>query len=60
MNVNRRGFQSLVNDWVKNPDSPEFTHIIMRDPTRIARSMKLVIEFDELAKQHGIEVLYVR
>lgn len=57
----RPGFERLFNDWIQNPDAPEFDYVFVYDVTRWGRFQKddQAAYYSFLCNQQGKEVIYV-
>lgn len=58
--ADRPGFQSLINDWVKNPNAPEFDYVLVYDDSRWGRfdDSNEAGHYEFVCKEHGKKVLY--
>ncbi|MFA6554268.1 MAG: recombinase family protein [Candidatus Paceibacterota bacterium] len=60
LTANRPGFQSLMKDWVLNPNAPHFDYILVYDVSRWGRfqNQNEAAYYEHLCEQHGKKVLY--
>ncbi|MBU6427107.1 recombinase family protein [Patescibacteria group bacterium] len=60
LTANRPGFQSLMNDWILNPNAPHFDYILVYDVSRWGRfqNQNEAAYYEHLCEQHGKKVLY--
>ncbi len=58
---NRPGFYRLINDWVSNPNAPEFDYIFVYDVSRWGRFQdpNQSAYFEYLCTKHGKQVIYI-
>ena len=61
LTANRPGFQRLLNDWVMNPEAPDFDYVLVYNVSRWGRFQDLnePAHYEYLCKLHGREVVYV-
>ncbi len=61
LKANRPGFQSVINQWVKNPEAPDFDYILVLDVSRWGRfqDQDESAHYEFVCKQHGKQVIYV-
>lgn len=61
LQANRPGFQSIMHNWVQNPDAPDFDYILVLDVSRWGRfqDQDESAHYEFVCKQHGKQVIYV-
>jgi len=61
LQASRPGFQSIMQNWVQNPDAPDFDYILVLDVSRWGRfqDQDESAHYEFVCKQHGKQVIYV-
>lgn len=57
----RPGFERLFNDWIINPDAPDFQYVLVLDETRWGRwqDPDEAAYWTMICKKHGKQVIYI-
>ncbi len=61
LTANRPGFQSLLNNWVLNPDAPHFDFILVYDVSRWGRfqNQNEAAHYEHQCEQNDKKVIYI-
>lgn len=61
LNANRPGFQRLFDEWITDPNAPNFEYILVLDVTRWGRFQDLnePAHYEYICTKNGKEVIYV-